>query len=123
MPVIQLRSLLFLLIKPILSPGFMRRGQVDLIDMSHDCHGKFKWIGHYIDHFTKFNFLWSQQRKKASEVVNCLITHVFSVVGLPVTLQHDNGSEFCNKVKYWICLLHDIYQLSYLFIVDHSTSC
>ncbi len=101
----------------------MRRGQVDLIDMSHDCDGELKWIGHYIDHFKKFNFLWSQQRKKASEVAKCLITHVFSVVGLPVILQHDNGSEFCNKVKYWFCLLHDIYQLSCLFIVDHSTSC
>ena len=86
-------------VKPILSPGFMRRGQVDLIDMTHDCDGDFKWIGHYIDHFTKFNFLWPQKRKRSTEVANCLIQHVFSVVGLPVILQHDNGTEFCNKVR------------------------
>jgi hypothetical protein len=76
----------------------MRRGQIDLIDMTLDCDGDFKYIGHYIDHFTKFNFLWPQQRKKASEVARCIIENVFSIVGLPLILQHDNGAEFCNKV-------------------------
>lgn len=93
-------------VKPILSPGFMKRGQLDLIDMAHDCDGDNRWIGHYIDHFTKFNFLWPQQRKKSSEVARCLIKHVFSVVGLPSILQHDNGREFCNKVRIFTkCLL------------------
>jgi transposase InsO family protein len=76
----------------------MRRGQIDLIDMTLDCDGDFKYIGHYIDHFTKFNFLWPQQRKKASEVARCIIENVFSIVGLPLILQHDNGAEFCNKI-------------------------
>ena len=86
-------------VKPILSPGFMRRGQIDHVDMSRDPDSELKWIGHYIDHFTKFNFLWPQKTKKASEVARNLILNVFSVVGVPLILQHDNGREFCNKVR------------------------
>ncbi|XP_062507046.1 KRAB-A domain-containing protein 2-like isoform X2 [Corticium candelabrum] len=85
-------------VKAIISPGFMRRGQIDLIDMTVDPDGDFKYIGHYVDHFTKFNFLWPQHRKKSVEVARCLIKNVFSVVGLPLILQHDNGKEFCNKI-------------------------
>ncbi|CAC5383216.1 unnamed protein product [Mytilus coruscus] len=36
--------------------------------------------------------------KSADEVAHNLSVHVFSVVGLPSILQHDNGREFCNAV-------------------------
>ena len=40
----------------------------------------------------------AQEQKSAQEVAENLKKHVFSVVGLPNILQHDNGREFCNNV-------------------------
>jgi hypothetical protein len=76
----------------------MHRGQLDLVDKSADPDGDYCWIGHYIDHYTKFNFFWPQINESADEVAHNLTVHVFSVVGLPSILQHDNGREFCNAV-------------------------
>jgi hypothetical protein len=76
----------------------MHRGQLDLVDKSADPDGDYCWIGHYIDHYTKFHFFWPQIKKSADEVAHNLTVHVFSVVGLPSILQHDNGREFCNAV-------------------------
>ncbi|CAG2227606.1 unnamed protein product [Mytilus edulis] len=83
---------------PITSKYFMHRGQLDLVDKRADPDGQYCWIGHYIDHYTKFNFFWPQMNKSADEVAHNLSVHVFSVVGLPSILQHDNGREFCNAV-------------------------
>ena len=112
-------------VKPIISPGFMRRGQIDLIDVTVDPDGDFKYIGHYIDHFTKFNFLWPQHRKKSVEVARCLIKNVFSVVGLPLILQHDNGKEFCNKVRTLpkVSTKNLLLLFFYFLATDHSKSC
>ncbi|CAG2242730.1 unnamed protein product [Mytilus edulis] len=85
-------------LKPISSKHFMHRGQLDLVDKRADPDGPFCWIGHYIDHFSKFNFFWPQERKSAIEVAHNLKVHVFSVIGLPFILQHDNGREFCNDI-------------------------
>ncbi|CAC5398960.1 unnamed protein product [Mytilus coruscus] len=85
-------------LKPISSKHFMHRGQLDLVDKRADPEGPFCWIGHYIDHFSKFNFFWPQERKSAIEVAHNLKVHVFSVIGLPFILQHDNGREFCNDI-------------------------
>lgn len=79
---------------------FMFVSKVDLVDQSNsDVPDDNKWMGHYIDHFTKYHFLWSQKTKSAEETAQCLVNNVFSVVGLPRILQHDNGPEFCNKVS------------------------
>ena len=112
-------------VKPIISPGFMRRGQIDLIDMTVDPDGDFKYIGHYVDHFTKFNFLWPQHRKKSVKVARCLIENVFSVVGLPLILQHDNGKEFCNKVRTLpkVSAKNLLLLFFYFLATDHWKSC
>ncbi|XP_071131745.1 KRAB-A domain-containing protein 2-like [Mytilus edulis] len=85
-------------LKPISSKHFMHRGQLDLVDKRADPDGPFCWIGHYIDHFSKFNFFWPQERKSAIEVAHNLKVNIFSVIGLPFILQHDNGREFCNNI-------------------------
>ena len=99
-------------LKPITSKYFMHRGQLDLVDKHADPDGgqldlvdkcadpdrDYCWIGHYIDHYTKFNFFWTQINKSADEIAHNLTAHVFSVVGLPLILQHDNGREFCSAV-------------------------
>ncbi|XP_071132978.1 SCAN domain-containing protein 3-like [Mytilus edulis] len=83
---------------PITSKYCMHRGQLDLVDKRADLDGQYCWIGHYIDHYTKFNFFWPQMNKFPDEVAHNLSVHVFSVVGLPSILQHDNGRQFCNAV-------------------------
>jgi hypothetical protein len=47
-------------LKPITSKYFLHRGQLDLDDKCADPDGDYCWIGHYIDHYTKFNFFWSK---------------------------------------------------------------
>ena len=61
----------------------MQRGELYLVDKCVDSDGDYCCIGHYIDHFTKFNFFWSQLNKNADEVAHNLTLHVFSVVDLP----------------------------------------
>ncbi|CAC5424457.1 unnamed protein product [Mytilus coruscus] len=92
---------------PITSKYFMHRRQLDFVDKPADPDGQYCWIGHYIDHYTKFNFFWPQMNKSADEVAHNLSVHVFSVVGLPSILQHDNGREFRNAairetLKLWL---------------------
>ena len=48
------------------------------------------------DNFTRFFVLWPLRRKGASEVA-LVINWVFSWMGLPLTLQTDNGFEFKNS--------------------------
>ena len=60
--------------------------------------GLFKWIAHYIDHWSKFHVIFPLERKSGALVAEGLKTHVFSVFGTPKILQHDNGREFMNDI-------------------------
>ena len=71
--------------------------QVDLIDMRHRPDGVYKWIGHYMDHWSKFHVLFSLSRKSATEV-SLGLQKVFSFLGTPRILHSDNGREFVNDV-------------------------
>ena len=77
-------------------------------DPGYDYEGiQMNWIGHGIDHFTKFNYLWAQRRKKAGETVENLKKFVFGYLGMPFILQSDNGLEFKNgllraEVESWV---------------------
>ena len=83
---------------PIISCGFLQRLQIDLIDMRSDPDGDKKWIGHAVDHFSKFHILFPLQSKEAKEVSRCLKTFVFAYFGLPLILHSDNGKEFVNSL-------------------------
>lgn len=58
----------------------------------------YKWIGHYLDHWSKFHILFPLMHKSASEVAWNLESKVFSYIGLPRILQSDNGREFVNSL-------------------------
>ena len=47
-------------LKSITSKYFLHRGQLDLVDKCADPDRDYCWFGHYIDHYTKFNFFWSK---------------------------------------------------------------
>ena len=59
--------------------------------MRHRPDGNLKWVGHYMDHRTKFHVLFSLMRKSAPEVALNFLTRVFSVLGPPRILHSDNG--------------------------------
>ena len=75
--------------------------------MRHRPDGPYNWIGHYIDHWSKFHvLLFALQRKSSKEVAWNLATKVFAYLGLPKILQSDNGREFASTlmaelVKNW----------------------
>ncbi|GFR57889.1 KRAB-A domain-containing protein 2 [Elysia marginata] len=79
--------------RPILSNEFSSRGQVDLIDFQSMGDGQYKWIMVYQDHLTKFVVLRPLTSKRACEVAFQLVD-IFTLLGAPVILQSDNGSEF-----------------------------
>ena len=103
-------------LRPIISSGFMTRGQVhllcaiimlhvhnyvtaqiDLIDMRHRPDGHYRWIGHYMDHWSKYHAIFPLMHKAAAEVA-VGIQNVFAYLGTPKILHSDNGREFVNAI-------------------------
>ncbi|KAL1529671.1 hypothetical protein AB1Y20_000612 [Prymnesium parvum] len=79
--------------KPLLTRGFGRRGQVDLIDMQSFKDGNFCYLLVYQDHGIKLPVLEPLQSKRGAAVAVTLI-RIFSLIGPPKILQTDNGREF-----------------------------
>ena len=76
--------------QPILTPGFGKRGQFDIVDMQSCPDLGFKYLCNYVDHGTKF--LWSQPitNQRASTVALVLV-QAFTIIGPPAILQPDNA--------------------------------
>ena len=71
---------------------------MDLIDMSYNPDGEFKYICHIRDHFSRFSWAKPLTSKRAIEVAAYLFD-LFHFLGSPPTiLQSDNGKEFCAEV-------------------------
>jgi len=68
------------------------------MDMQSQADGEYKFIGHIVDHFSKFHILFPMKTKSAMETARNCIERFFSVFGLPNIIQSDNGSEFVNDV-------------------------
>ena len=65
--------------------------------MRHCPDGTYKWIGHYMDHWSKFHVLFALCQKSAAEVALNLQNQVFSYLGTPKILHSDNGRDCeCN---------------------------
>ena len=81
-------------LKPIISTGFWSRLQIDLIDLRKLPDSDYQYIGHCVDHFTKYHILFAMKTKQAAEVASNLVNKVFAYFGLPIILHSDNGKEF-----------------------------
>lgn len=86
-----------IVVKPLISEDFKRRGQVDLMDFQSSPDGEYKWLLQYQDHLTKFCFLRPLKSKGAKEVA-IEILKIFLEVGCPSILQSNNGREFTASV-------------------------
>jgi transposase InsO family protein len=84
-------------LQPIIVTRTLERIQIDLIDMRNQSSGKYKWILHVRDHWSKHCVLYALKDKKASTVAKKLelwIRHF----GIPLIVQADNGREFAGVV-------------------------
>ena len=66
--------------------------------MSTQSEGEYKWIGHCVDHFSKYHILFRLMQKEATEAAANLADRVFSYFGFPYILHSDRGKEFANSV-------------------------
>lgn len=85
----------------------MERVQMDLIDMRQEPDGKYRWILHIKDHFSRFCMLYPLRRRRGSDVVRRLLEWI-AMLGPPGTLQTDNGAEFVNRVIEQVAQQHHI---------------
>ncbi len=66
--------------------------------MRHRPDGPYKWIGHYMDHWSKYHTIFALMSKAATEVAVGLQNKVFAFLGTPKILHSDNGREFVNEL-------------------------
>ena len=83
---------------PIIAEEFMERIQIELIDMRHSPDDEFNWIGHFIDHMSKFNIIFPLKTKSAQEVAKLFEERVLAYLGPPQIFHSDNGREFVNNI-------------------------
>ena len=85
-------------LKPIIQKDFLERVQIDLIDMRHNPDGEYRYIAHFMDHFSKFHVLFPLKTKSAVEVATLLEERVLAYFGPPNIFHSDNGREFVNQI-------------------------
>ena len=66
--------------------------------MRHSPDGPYNWIGHFMDHFSKYHVLFPLEDKSGPRVARMLLQQVLCYFGLPYIVQSDNGREFVNSV-------------------------
>ena len=76
----------------------MERIKIDLIDMRHSPDDELNWIGHFIDHMSKFNIIFPLKTKSAQEVAKLFEERVLAYLGPPHIFHSDNGREFVNNI-------------------------
>jgi len=60
--------------------------------------GDYMWICHVIDHWSKFNFAFSIEKREAESMASVCVTYIFPYFGMPKIFQSDNGKEFVNSI-------------------------
>ena len=66
--------------------------------MRHSPDRGYNYIGHFMDHFSKFHVLFPIQRKTADEVSRMIEERVLAYFGPPKIFHSDNGREFVNQL-------------------------
>lgn len=80
-------------LKPIVVDKLFERVQVDLIDMRAEPDGKFQWICHLRDHFSKYSQAYPLENKESQSVATA-VSHWIVHLGPPYIMHCDNGAEF-----------------------------
>ena len=83
---------------------FLTRCQIDILDMQSmpDVDGQFSYIGHFVDHHTKYNVLFPLKRTDALYVAKKLCRYVFGHFGLPQVLHSNLGRKYVDEIISWV---------------------
>lgn len=84
-------------LEPIVVSKVWERVQCDLIDFRHSPDGRFAWILHLKDHYSKYTQLYALKSKEAKPIAKCLSQFIMAFYP-PEILQCDNGKEFKGKL-------------------------
>ena len=87
---------------PIIVYETFERVQVDLIDMRHQPSGRYCWILHIKDHWSKYTQLYPLYGKHAGPIADCIALFIMAFFPMKI-LQCDNGKEFKGIVIVVIC--------------------
>src|ERR1700724_845888 len=70
---------------------------MDLIDFRGLPDGRYRYILHVKDHFTRFSWAYPLISKKTHKIA-LILFRLFTEIGPPTILQSDNGREFTSNV-------------------------
>jgi hypothetical protein len=90
----------------IITNNTFERVQIDLIDMRHQPSGRFSWILHVKDHFSKYTQLYPLYSKHAEGIAEAMAMFIMAFFPMKI-LQCDNGKEFKGKTHVTSTTLSD----------------
>ena len=67
-----------------------------------DVDGQFSYIGHFVDHHTKYSVLFPLKRTDSFYVARKLCRYVFGHFGLPRILHSNLGRKYVDEIISWI---------------------
>lgn len=77
---------------------FQDTAHIDLIDMRHSPDGEYRYIGHFMDEYSRFHVLFPMKRKAAPELSRLLEERVLGYFGPPKVFHASEGVEIINRL-------------------------
>ncbi|XP_045116045.1 SCAN domain-containing protein 3-like isoform X1 [Portunus trituberculatus] len=77
---------------------FQDMAHIDLIDMRHSPDGEYRYIGHFMDEYSRFHVLFPMKRKAAPELSRLLEERVLGYFGPPKVFYGSEGVEIANRL-------------------------
>ena len=77
---------------------FQDTAHIDLIDMRHSPDGDYRYIGHFMDEYSRFHVLFPMKRKAAPELSRLLEERVLGYFGPPKVFHASEGVEIVNRL-------------------------
>lgn len=101
---------------PPVTKEFLSHVHVDIIDMSEIPDGEFRYICHFMDHFSELHVLFPLKSNRPKDVAHMLEERVFAYFGVPKTFHSANGKDFVNRL---ICAMFDRIGGEFIFANGH----
>lgn len=78
--------------------SFQDTAHIDLIDMRHTPDGEYRYIGHFMDEYSRFHVLFPMKRKAAPELSRLLEERVLGYFGPPKVFYGSEGVGIMNRL-------------------------
>jgi hypothetical protein len=107
-------------LEPITVSRVWERIQTDLIDMRHTPDGRYAWILHIKDHYSKYTQLYALKGKDSEGIAECLAMFIMAFYP-PEILQCDNGKEFKGRCFIYFLILGHASQPSLYYLTSANS--